>query len=209
MLHQLNIALHVLAGIIAVGFGIVAYATHKGGAGHRRNGRLFLACLSVVILTAVNGLVNFVDRPFLAVVTLQSAYFGWTGWRAVKRKSQALGRIDLAVALFAAAVIAWFFWGISSANIVWDQRVVWYLLLYVLVILTFDLVRYFWPGLIRSSRFWLYDHLFRMTSAFTALFSAGVGTVMGDWVPWSQIIPAVAGTLWLLFALWYFPRQIA
>lgn len=208
MLHELNIILHVLAGIVAMGFGVAAYANYKGGANHRRSGRFFLGFMAIVILTAVNGVINFVDRPFLSVVTLQSAYLAWSGWRAVKRKDQPLNWGDLLLVIVAGVFVAQFFWRMQSANIVWNQGVVWYLLLYLVVILAFDLLRYLLPALITSPRFWIYDHLFRMTGAFTALVSAGVGTMMGDWAPWSQIVPASLGTLWLFFALWYFPRKL-
>lgn len=207
MLHQLNIILHVAAGIIAMGFGVAAYASYKGGANHRRNGHLFLAFMAIVILTAVNGVLNFVDRPFLAVVTLQAAYLAWSGWRSVKRKTEPLNRGDLLLVVMAGIFVAQFFWRMQTANIVWSQGVVWYLLLYLVVILAFDLLRYFQPALITAPRFWIFDHLFRMTGAFTALVSAGVGTVMGDWGAWSQIVPASLGTGWLLFALWYFPQR--
>ncbi|MEM6769025.1 MAG: hypothetical protein AAF597_00455 [Bacteroidota bacterium] len=208
MLHQLNIFIHVLAGIIAMGFGVAAYATLNKGNRHRRFGRLFLVGMGVVILTAVNGVLNFVDRPFLTVVTLQSAYLAWTGWRAVIRKSQPLSRGDLGLILIATAFVIRFFWLLQGANIIWNQGVVWYLLAYLVAILAFDLIRYLRPILINNPRFWLYDHLFRMTGAFTALVSAGVGTVMGNWGSWSQILPATLGTLWLIFALGYFPRRI-
>lgn len=208
MLHQLNIIIHVLAGIIAMGFGVAAYANYKGGAGHRRSGQYFLGFMAVVILTAVNGVLNFVDRPFLSVVTLQSAYLAWSGWRAVKRKAKPLNRGDLLLIIIASIFVVRFFWIMQSANIVWNQGVVWYLLLYLVAILSFDLLRYLKPKLVASPRFWIYDHLFRMTGAFTALVSAGVGTVMGDWGAWSQIVPASLGTLWLFFALVYFPKRI-
>lgn len=208
MLHHINIITHIIAGTIAIGFGIAAYATLKGGKGHRRMGIAFLFFMSLVMLTAVNGVLNFVDRPFLTVVTLQSAYLAWSGWRAVKRKSQPLNQSDLLLLLVASGFVAQFFWKMQTANIVWNQGVVWYLLLYLVAILIFDGWRCFRPSLITSPRFWIYDHLFRMTGAFTALVSAGIGTVMGDWAPWSQIIPATVSTGWLFFALCYYPRKM-
>lgn len=207
MLHQANILIHVTAGIIGMIFAIIAYATMKGGKNHRLYGRLFLASLAIVILTAVNGVINFVDRPFLSVVTLQAAYMGWTGWRAVKRKTAPQTAMDAAVIFLTIAFIVRFFLGLNDANIVWNPAVVIYILIYLLIILLFDLVRYLRPGLITNSRFWVYDHVFRLTGAFTALFSAGFGTVLGDWAPWSQILPAIASTVWLFFAMWFYPRQ--
>lgn len=209
MLHSLNIILHVSAGIIAMAMGIVAYASVKGGKTHRKFGRLFLAFISVVILTAFTGVLVFVDRPFLTIVTLQAAYMAYTGFRVTRLKEQPFQLPDLVVMLIVLAFLGLFFLKMREATILWNQNIVSYILFYLCLILGFDLLRWLYPHLITSKGFWLYDHIYRVTGAFTALISAGAGTVMGGFEPWNQIIPAVLGTLWLIFCLFYFPRQQA
>jgi hypothetical protein len=208
MVHNINIFIHIIAGLIGIVLGIIAYASIKGGAAHRRYGHLFLWAMGVVVMTALIGVSLFRDRPFLTVVTLQAAYFSFSGFRVVKRKGLGGSVVDLLVAGGVTIVVILFFLRLQSANIYWNRSIVFYILFYLVLVLIFDLLRFAWPGLIDQSRFWLYEHIFKITGAFTALVSAGVGTVLSEWEPWNQIIPAIASTLWLPFCLWYFPRKM-
>ncbi|MEM1357192.1 MAG: hypothetical protein AAGF89_03295, partial [Bacteroidota bacterium] len=115
---------------------------------------------------------------------------------------------DLLVAVSVAVLLGLFLWRLQTATIYWNRGIVYYLLFYLCLVLGFDLLRYFIPNLITNRRFWVYDHIFKLTSAFTALVSAGLGTVLGAYAPWSQIIPAVIATFWLIFCLIYFPRVV-
>ncbi len=45
-----------------------------------------------------------------------------------------------------------------------------------------------------------------MTASFSALISAGTGTVMAKWEPLNQIIPAIFTSLWLIGCLVYFSK---
>ncbi|MEM9258284.1 MAG: hypothetical protein AAGA62_01490 [Bacteroidota bacterium] len=208
MLHQANIFLHVFAGLIGIVFGILAYTSAKGGEKHRKYGRNFLWSMAVVVGTALLGTVFFIDRPFLTIVAFQSAYFAFSGWRAVKLKEAGFQVVDLLVAVCVAVLLGLFLWRLQTATIYWNRGIVYYLLFYLCLVLGFDLLRYFIPNLIKNRRFWIYDHIFKLTSAFTALVSAGLGTVLGAYAPWSQIIPAIMATLWLIFCLIYFPRVV-
>ena len=187
--------------------GIVAYASVKGGTTHRKYGRWFLGLISITITTAALGVLVFRDRPFLTVVTVQAAYLAFTGFRVLKRKNSSFEWVDILALVGASLLVGNFFFQLQGANVVWNQQVVWYLLIYLCMILAFDLLRAIWPGLIKQSRFWLYDHIFRMTGAFCSLTSAGIGTVLSDWEPWSQIVPAIVATWWLIFCLIWFPRR--
>lgn len=186
---------------------IIAYVSVKGGTTHRKYGRWFLGFIGVTITTAALGVLLFRDRPFLTVVTLQAAYMAYTGFRVLKRKNATYHIVDLLVLAGTVLMVGNFFFKLRSANIVWNQRIVEYILFYLCLILGFDLLRFFWPGIVKQPKFWLYDHIFRMTGAFTALVSAGIGTVMSGWEPWNQIVPAIMATLWGIFSLIWFPRQ--
>ncbi len=187
--------------------GIIAYTSVKGGKAHRQYGRLFLTFISIVVLTALTGVLVFVDRPFLTIVALQSAYMAYTGFRVVKLKSLPFRWPDLLVMAITTAFLVLFFVRMQDATILWNRNVVRYLLFYLCLVLVFDFLRVLLPRLITNSRFWLYDHIYRVTSAFTALVSAGTGTVLGGFEPWNQIIPAILGTFWLIFCLLYFPKK--
>jgi len=187
-------------------FGVLAYASVKGGAKHRRYGRIFLWLMATVVGTALLGTIFFVDRPFLTIVAFQSGYFSFSGFRLARLKAVPLQRIDLWVAILVVVVLAAFFFRLQTATIYWNRGIVYYLLFYLVLIVGFDLFRYCWPSIISYQRWWLHDHIFKMTSAFTALVSAGVGTVLAAWEPWNQILPAMGGTVWLIFCLVYYTR---
>ncbi len=193
--------------MIAIIMGVIAYASVKGGDNHRKYGRLFLGFISITIITAALGVLLFRDRPFLTVVTVQAAYLAFTGFRILKRKNGPFEWIDILALAGVILLVGNFFFKLQSSNIVWSQQIVWYILSYLCLILAFDLLRVLQPGLIKLPRFWLYDHIFRMTGAFTALVSAGLGTVMVGWGIWTQIGPAIAATWWLIFCLVWFPRR--
>ena len=208
MAHSINIILHVLTGTIAIVIGILAYTSQKGGKRHKRYGRTFLWFMTIVILTAMNGVLFFRDRPFLTVVTFLAFYTSYSGYRVLKTKETGFQLIDFLVMLVVFIVAISFVVRMESANILWNAKVVYYLLGYVLLIVSFDMVRFFFPQLIKSPKFWIYDHIYKMTGSFTALISAGVGTVFANYEPLNQIMPAIFGTVWLVFCLVYFPRKM-
>lgn len=208
MLHTLNIGVHILGGLLAMMVGVVAYTTAKGGKRHIQVGRLFLGLMAVVIVTAMNGVLFFIDQPFLAVVTLLSFYCSYTGFRVLRTKQGPRGWLDILAMLLVLGVAFDFWWRMTNLRVVWHAGVVEYLLLYVVVIVGFDLLRVLFPKWITHPRLWLYEHIYKMTSAFTALISAGVGTVFASWAPYHQIVPAIGGTIWLIACLWYFSKKI-
>lgn len=211
MLHNLNILIHVMAGILGIVVGIMAYASPKGGRQHAQWGKIFLYLMALVILTALIGTLFFVIQPFLTVVTFQSFYYSYFGYRVLQTKDRRFSRFDFMVMLLVFTIIGAFLSKLYLDNsiIVWNRSVVSYMLLYIGTIVCFDMLRYLFPRHLKMPKgFWLYDHVFKMTSAFVALVSAGVGSVLVAWEPFNQIIPAALGTQWLIFCLIYYPRAL-
>lgn len=204
MLHQYNILIHIIAGTLALGIGIAPFVTAKGGRNHQRFGRLYLMLMSIVILTALAGVFFFRDRPFLTLITIHSSYVTFTGFRALKYKTIGPGRIELMAALVLLGVASLFVWNLQSINIVWHMSVIYYLLGFLMVILIYDFLRIFkvlqWP------QAWLPEHFLKMTSSFSALFSAAAGTVLTGWEPWSQIGSSSLGTLLLIWVIWRYRK---
>jgi len=99
MLQNINIFTHILFGTIAIFIGLVPYFTQKGGHYHRLFGRIFLGLMAIVIITALNGVLFFRDRPFLTIVTLLSLYTSYSGYRVLKTKDAGFMRQDFAVRL--------------------------------------------------------------------------------------------------------------
>ena len=208
MLHNINISIHILFGTIAIFIGLAPYFTKKGGRYHRLYGRIFLGLIAVVIITAFNGVIFFRDRPFLTIVTLLSFYTSYSGYRVLKTKESGFMRQDFMVMLLVIGMAFYFVAHFQTANILWHVSVVYYLLSYVFIIVGFDIIRYFFPSLIKVENFWVYDHTYKMTASFTALVSAGAGTVFAAYEPYNQIVPAVFATIWLVFCLIYFPKRV-
>lgn len=54
----------------------------------------------------------------------------------------------------------------------------------------------------------VYEHIFKMIGAFTALLSAFSGTVFSKYQPYSQFLPSVFGTgLQIGFIVYYFRKN--
>ncbi|MEO1450902.1 MAG: hypothetical protein AAFV07_15340, partial [Bacteroidota bacterium] len=69
----------------------------------------------------------------------------------------------------------------------------------LLIVVLWDWGRYFIPSTkYRQNRLWLYEHIYKMISAFTALLSAFFGTVLPSLQPHSQYLPSVFGVLLIL-----------
>ncbi|MEM6319776.1 MAG: hypothetical protein AAF960_19040 [Bacteroidota bacterium] len=208
MLQNINLFLHIFCGIVAILVGIFPYFTQKGGRNHALSGRLFLALMGVVIFTAFAGVLFFRDRPFLTIVTLLSTYTSYSGYRVLKTKDRGFERQDVTFMLFVLSMTLYFIFRFQTANVVWHISVVYYLIAYVFLIVGFDLLRYFFPKITPQKGFWLYEHIYKMTSSFSALISAGAGSLLVAYEPYNQIIPAIFGTVWLIFSLVYFPIKM-
>lgn len=204
MLHQFNIILHVLAGSLALIVGLIPFLTKKGGRIHQKYGIFFLYLMAATIATAVIGVLFFRSRPFLTVVTLQSAYMSFAGYRILQTKTTGPKWQDFVATLILVLVAGRFAFLIGTQAALWHQSVVLYLLGFLFTVASYDLLRFVLPQL---WKYWLLEHLFKMTSAYIALFSAFAGTVLAAWQPYSQIIPSIIGTLWIITALWYYSRK--
>jgi uncharacterized membrane protein len=82
---DLMLGLHVLFGMIALVVAPGAMITRKGGAWHRRWGRIYFWSMAVVALTAV-ALSLIRSGLFLLLMAIFSFYLALTGVRALRRK---------------------------------------------------------------------------------------------------------------------------
>jgi uncharacterized membrane protein len=85
------LGVHIAAGFLALFAGGGAFGTRKGGRYHRRFGRIFVASMAVV---SVSALVLYPFDPgflrlFLSLVAVFSFYFAFSGYRALSRKRPA------------------------------------------------------------------------------------------------------------------------
>src|SRR3970040_1845842 len=103
------LAIHVAAGTLALIVAPAAMLPAKGGAAHRRWGRIYYRAMAMVALTAVVVALWRPD-PFLAMVAVFSYYFAFTGRRILLHKRPDRGerasRLDWGAAGVAAATSA-------------------------------------------------------------------------------------------------------
>lgn len=208
-IHNVNIIIHVLFGTAALLAGIIALSALKGSRLHKKAGRYFLFFLSVVILTALTGIFFFSVNIFLLVITMISFYQGFSGYRVMKQKEKGPALVDTLVTVLTGASALYFMYYIKSAGFVWSPVVIYSTTGWLAVVVLYDLCRNFIPE--KSYRHvWIYEHIIKMTGAYSAIVSAFTGTVLPiSFQPYSQLLPSVAGSLLIIFfCIAYYNKNI-
>lgn len=80
-----TLAVHILAGAVALLAGLAAILTRKGGRRHTRAGRLYGLSMAAVVLTAL-PLSLAIDSWFLFAIAVFSGYLVAAGFRVVARR---------------------------------------------------------------------------------------------------------------------------
>jgi uncharacterized membrane protein len=204
LLHKSNIIIHVSAGSVSLLIGLFILLMKKGGKIHRISGRIFLWLLSVVILTGLLGVFLFRLNSFLLVITTLSGYMGFSGFRAVRNRSNVPKALDIIVALLALSSVLFFVWYFHSIGMIWSPVIIYSTVGYLILAVVYDLGRY-----VISERsyqnLWLQEHILKLISAFSGLLSAFTGTVFPQFQPYSQFLPSVLGgfiAIIFMFNLW-------
>jgi len=205
-LHLVNISVHVAAGSIALILGVVALISKKGGRIHKKAGEIFTLLLSVIILTGLFGVFVFGRNTFLLVITVLSAYYGFSGYRILVTKSNKPQFIDIFVALLSIIAVSYFLYYFRQNGMYWSPVIIYSTVGALLMVILYDFARYFIPST-QYGKLWLYEHIYKMIGAFTALLSAFTGTVFPNYKPYSQFLPSVFGTLMQVAFIVYAYRQ--
>lgn len=204
--HKANIFVHVATGLIALLLGVIALTTPKGGKAHRKSGRLFLYFLTLVVATGLFGVLIFEVNQFLLVITVLSGYNAYSGMRVLKNKTNKINRQDILAALFAVSTGIYFLFYIKTIGMIWSPVIIYATLGALFLIILYDLLRYLIPA-DQYGNLWLYEHIYKMVSAFTALLAAATGTVFDAYQPHSQYLPSLFGTLLAIGFIAYFYRK--
>ena len=192
-LHQTNIVIHIFAGSIALIAGLISILTQKGGKNHRKAGLVFLSFLTIVIFTGLIGVFVFGRNTFLLVITMLSAYLGFSGYRILQFKSNKFHLLDVVVALVTLITVCYFIYYLKSIGFIWSPVIIYSTVSYLLLMITYDLIRYMIPA-VRYGNLWIYEHILKMISAFSGILSAFTGTFLPNYQPYSQFLPSVLGT---------------
>jgi len=204
--HTVNIAIHVISGTIALLLGTVAIISKKGLKRHVQSGNWFLLFLSIVAITGLVGIFVFNRNSFLIVITLLSAYQGFSGYRILQTKSNKFYFIDAAAAIITILSCLYFLYYFQSIGMIWSPIIIYSTVGWLSAMILYDLLRYFIPKE-RYKRLWLKEHIVKMIGAFSALFSAFAGTVFEDYQPHSQYLPSVIGNVLIIYFLVRFSKK--
>jgi hypothetical protein len=174
-LETLTLWLHVAAGVVALGAGVVALMTTKGGRRHRRAGRTFVYAMAVVVGTVLPllALDPTPFRVFLTLVAVFSGYLAFSGYRVLARKRPAdeAAPVDWAgaglVVVACGAMGGWGLFMLAGGTT------------FGTVLVTFGAIGLAFGGTdVRAFRSpdgggaWMVTHLQRMIAAFVATVSA-------------------------------------
>lgn len=196
IVHKSNIIIHVLTGSIALILGLIALLSVKGSKVHNKSGIYFLRFILVVILTGMIGVFVFKRNTFLLVITVLSGYVSFSGYRILVTKSNIPKAIDIAATIISILVLSYFLYYFKSIGMIWSPIVIYSTVGALIFVIIYDLVRYLIPSkFYNRNRIWLYEHIYKMTSAFSALLAAFVGTVFEEYQPHSQYLPSALGML--------------
>lgn len=191
-LHSVNIIIHIGFGLLAMGLGVIALMAPKNLGLHTRFGRYFLLAISVVVGTGLLGSILFRASPFLVMLTLLAGYVSYAGWRNVRLREQrsSAGDIVFAAIAFTSGLL---FLGIAKASDAhWNPSVLYSTFGALSLVTTYDVTKYFWWHE-RLKMGWIYEHIYKMLSALSALVSAFAGNVLPQFQPYSQLGPSVLG----------------
>lgn len=204
--HQANILVHVVSGSVALLLGVMILLTAKGSTLHTKIGRVFLYFMGLVILTALIGVFVFSRNTFLLVITILSGYYGFSGYRVLKTKSNEARWPDVLVAVVAVVVVGYYLYYLRSIGMFWKPVVIYSTVATLVLLVGYDLSRYLIPRH-KYRNLWLYEHIYKMIGAFTALLSAFSGTVFEEYQPWSQLLPSVLGIGLQIGFIGYFAKR--
>src|SRR5262249_44219281 len=149
----------------------------------------FLWIVVVVLVTAIAGSVFFRFRAFLAVLSLLVSYNVFAGYRVLKNKGRGPQRLDAFISALALVTGLSFIFYINRVTFPWSPVIIYATLGALFFVASYDVMRFLFPKRWHAA-LWLPEHIYKIVSAFGALFSAFMGTVAEAWQPYSQILPS-------------------
>ena len=195
--HITNIVCHILGGSLAIIAGVVAILARKQSLLHARAGMTFVWAYSLVIFTAVMGVVVFEFRSFLAVATIASSYSLFSGFRATCLRGRHPSTLDRGAAVLGIIAPALFLAAMHILQKPWAPVLTWTVLGSLIGMSSYDLLRSALPAS-WLEKTWVPEHIFKMIGAFDALTATFAATIFPHLQPWSALIPNLFGTALIL-----------
>ncbi|GAB3893180.1 hypothetical protein [Spirosoma agri] len=200
-LHTVNIVVHIIFGILGLLIGSIALFYQNRAPQHVRYGRWFLYVLTVVVATAFVGILFFRSNSFLVILTLLSGYVGYSGYRISRLRERRASWLDASLAVVVLITGGLYLRSMQLSGGHWSPTVIYPTLLALVLVAGYDLIKYIWLFQ-RLKKEWLYEHIYKMVSAYSALASAFGGTVLSSYQPHSQILPSAIGFGLIVYFIW-------
>lgn len=205
---------HIVSGTACIVIGCAALLTRKGGRPHRRAGRAFAWSMGGVIGSAI-GMVLIHPSAYLAGLTASAGIAAFSGVRVLGRKrpatdpSQRARPLDWLVASAAMTVALVLIGALATGRGGANATVVYSLAAGTLLYAGWDLWRFAMPMALASApRLWFYEHLIKMTGAYSAAVAAFSGSILVLLPPpWRQMWAVVAGQVLMIGFVVYYRRR--
>ena len=189
---------HITSGMGCVAVGIAPILARKGSRLHRLSGRIFAVLMTVLLVCAWGMTALRPDAYFLALSAAASLGL-FSGLRVLRRKRPDLSPDDRArpldwlATLAAMSVGALTLWLALTGRSDAPPQILIALAYGSLSLGTWDLWRFArpldWPF---SPQLWIYEHLWKMLGAYSAVLSAFSGNFLTAFpMPWSALWPTV------------------
>jgi hypothetical protein len=201
LLHNLNVTVHVLCGTIGLLIGLLALLYRNRPQSHIRFGRYFLYTLTIVVGTAFIGILFFHSNSFLLLLTLLGGYVGYSGFRTIRLREHPASTIDLLISIGVLIAGGVYLGTMELAGGNWSPSVVYPTLSALVLVAGYDLIKRLWL-FNKLKTWWLYEHIYKMISAYSAILSAFSGTVFPQYKPYSQILPSALCISAIIYFIW-------
>jgi len=210
---KLFLIIHIAGGAMSFLLAPIALVTAKGGKQHRRWGKVYLWSMGAVAGTAV-PLAFFFPVRFLALVSVFSFYFAFSGYRVLRLKelprggsAQPIDWIAGLITLGTSTLLAWLSWfRPASIEVIPLVGVVFGLIgIRVAAMQLLSFVRK--P---KEKMFWWYTHLGNFIGSYIAAWSAfsvvTLGPRLGNhWYVW--LWPVMIGVPAIILTIAYYKRK--
>jgi hypothetical protein len=155
--------------------------------------------ISIVIISGLIGVFIFGRNTFLLVITVLSGYVSFSGYRILILKSNKPKYLDILVSIISLITLSYFLYYFKSIGMIWSPIIIYSTVGALLIVVLYDLLRYLIPTKkYINNKIWIYEHIYKMTSAFAALLSAFIGTVFNEYQPHSQYVPSALGVMTII-----------
>ena len=201
MIHKVNILIHVAAGSIALLLRALAIIFNARIRTHKKIGMYFLYMMLVVLITGFIGALLFRSDPFLMILVIISAYDAFSGFRIIRLKEVHPRIIDVIVPAVS-LIAAWLYlWQMSDSSPVMSSSVIISTVTGLSILTVYDIIKYFYTHQF-VKKWWLYEHIYKMVCAFSAIFSAFTATAITAFKPYTQLGPAVICMGLIVYFIW-------